>query len=120
MIVTSFNHPKGNADTERVVRTLKEDFWLGDWDFIEKVKKDIEKMLELYNKNYPHSSIGYKTPYEFDILSKKPCFSIKIQQKSNQKSQLKSLDLTSGRQWTISGSNCREWARILVEAGAER
>jgi len=79
-----------------VIRTLKEDFWLGDWDFIEETKKDIEKMLEEYNKNYPYFSIGYKTPYEFDILSKKTCFSIKIQQKSNQKSQLKSLDLTSG------------------------
>lgn len=29
---TSYNHPKGNADTERMMRTLKEEFiWLREW-----------------------------------------------------------------------------------------
>jgi putative transposase len=32
-IFTSFNNPKGNADTERVFRTMKEDLiWLEQWD----------------------------------------------------------------------------------------
>jgi transposase InsO family protein len=30
---TSYNNPKGNADTERMMRTLKEElFWLREWD----------------------------------------------------------------------------------------
>jgi putative transposase len=29
---TSYNNPKGNADTERVIRTLKEEcLWLHEW-----------------------------------------------------------------------------------------
>jgi len=32
-IFTSWSNPKGNADTERVIRTIKEDFiWCHDWD----------------------------------------------------------------------------------------
>jgi len=32
-IFTSWSNPKGNADTERVIRTLKEDLvWPYDWD----------------------------------------------------------------------------------------
>ena len=30
---TSYNNPKGNADTERFMRTLKEEFaWLREWN----------------------------------------------------------------------------------------
>lgn len=31
-IFTSYNNPKGNADTERVIKTLKEDLiWPREW-----------------------------------------------------------------------------------------
>lgn len=84
-IFTSFNNPKGNADTERVIRTLKEDFWLREWDFFDEAKKDIEEVIHKYNKDYPHSAIGYKTPYEFDLMSKKQNFSQKTKQKKKKK-----------------------------------
>lgn len=84
-IFTSFNNPKGNADTERVIRTLKEDFWLREWDFFDEAKKDIEKIICKYNTNYPHSAIGYQTPYDFDLMSKKRDFPQKIKQKKKKK-----------------------------------
>ena len=32
-IFTSYNNPKGNADTERMMRTLKEELiWIKEWD----------------------------------------------------------------------------------------
>ncbi len=31
-IFTCYNNPKGNADTERVIRTVKEDLiWIKEW-----------------------------------------------------------------------------------------
>jgi len=36
-VFTSYNNPKGNADTERMIRTLKEElFWLREWNGVEK------------------------------------------------------------------------------------
>ena len=65
-IFTSFNNPKGNADTERLMRTIKEDLvWIYDWrssfDF-ERVFKD---WVEAYNSDFPHMSLGYMTPQQF-------------------------------------------------------
>jgi len=66
-IFASYNNPKGNADTERVMRTIKEDFiWVREFssptEFIEAFKKWVED----YNNDYPHSSLGYKTPVQFE------------------------------------------------------
>jgi len=66
-IFASYNNPKGNADTERVMRTIKEDFvWTRDFaspdDFINQFKQWVED----YNTDYPHSSINYQTPCEFE------------------------------------------------------
>ena len=66
-IFASYNNPKGNADTERVMRTIKEDFvwtheFLSSFQFIEQFKQWIER----YNNDYPHSSLGYQTPCQFE------------------------------------------------------
>jgi putative transposase len=61
---TSYNNPKGNADTERMVRTLKEEFvWLKEWINPFELSEGLEGWFERdYNQNYLHSSLGYKTP----------------------------------------------------------
>lgn len=66
-IFASYNNPKGNADTERVMRTIKEDFvWTHEFsssfEFIEQFKHWVER----YNSDYPHSSLGYQTPCQFE------------------------------------------------------
>jgi len=85
-VFTSFNNPRGNADTERVIRTLKEDFWLREWHFFDEAKRDIETAIRKYNTDYPHSVIGYRNPYEFDLISRKnENFSQKIKPKKEEK-----------------------------------
>lgn len=64
---TSYNNPKGNADTERLMRTLKEELvWINEWrnpqDFIGK----LDSWVEYYNNEYLHSSLKYKTPANFE------------------------------------------------------
>jgi len=52
-IFTSYDNPKGNADTERMMRTIKEEvIW---------IEAD-------YNKLYVHSKLGYRFPEEFKEL----------------------------------------------------
>lgn len=39
-IFTSYDNPKGNADTERVMRTIKEEIiWLNEFDSFEEAKE---------------------------------------------------------------------------------
>lgn len=65
---TSYNNPKGNADTERVMRTLKEEFfWQKDWDDVfELTDKFKEFVAKDYNEEYPHSTLKYLSPNEFE------------------------------------------------------
>lgn len=64
---TSYNNPKGNADTERVFRTFKEDCaWLYEWESFSEAKAAIEKWIFEYNNSYVHSSLGYISPVEFE------------------------------------------------------
>ena len=66
-IFTSYNNPKGNTDTERVIRTLKEDLvWIKEFTSFEELRKDLEIWIYNYNAVYPHSSLNYKTPLEFE------------------------------------------------------
>jgi putative transposase len=66
-IFASYNNPKGNADTERVIRTMKEDLvWPNDFDTPFALQSELEDWVLDYNTDYPHSSIGYKTPCEFE------------------------------------------------------
>jgi len=64
---TSYNNPKGNADTERVIRTMKEELlWLREWTSPQELTKELSLWVESYNQNYLHSTLGYKTPNWFE------------------------------------------------------
>ena len=66
-IFTSYNNPKGNADTERVIRTLKEDLiWPREWSSYQQLQNALERWITDYNEDYPHSSIAYQTPAQFE------------------------------------------------------
>lgn len=67
-VFTSYCNPKGNADTERVVRTLKEELvWLRDWDSPFVFAKELERWIEIdYNQGHRHLTLGHKTPAEFE------------------------------------------------------
>lgn len=69
-IFTSYNNPKGNADTERMMRTVKEEvLWLNEFFSFEEAKKKIDAWLRIdYNKLYVHSALGYRSPEEFKAL----------------------------------------------------
>lgn len=60
---TSYNNPKGNADTERFFRTMKEELlWLREWTSPFELLNVIGDWIPDYNANYLHSSLDYKTP----------------------------------------------------------
>jgi putative transposase len=60
---TSYNNPKGNADTERMMRTLKEELlWLREWRAPYDVSAVIGGWIEEYNESYLHSALAYRTP----------------------------------------------------------
>jgi len=62
---TSYNNPKGNADTERMIRTMKEElFWLREWENERELIRELCKWVEYYNGRYLHSTLGYRTPIQ--------------------------------------------------------
>jgi transposase InsO family protein len=64
---TSYNNPKGNADTERVMRTLKEEcLWLTEWTCPFELITALEAWIADYNEHYLHSALGYKPPRQFE------------------------------------------------------
>lgn len=67
-IFTSYDNPKGNADTERMMRTIKEEIiWLNEFHSLEEAKEQIGEWIEVqYNKLYVHSVLGYTSPEEFE------------------------------------------------------
>ena len=70
-IFASYDNPKGNADTERVIRTIKEDFvWPRQWDSLFEFEESLADWVDRYNTDYPHSAIGYLTPQQFEDISK--------------------------------------------------
>ena len=70
-IFASYNNPKGNADTERVMRTIKEDIvWPREWYSVNIFSKALDHWIIQYNTDFPHSSISYFTPQEFEDISK--------------------------------------------------
>ena len=65
---TSYNNPKGNADTERMMRTLKEEcLWLREWTSPFELETELASWLERYNNHYLHSTLGYKSPRQFEL-----------------------------------------------------
>jgi putative transposase len=64
---TSYNNPKGNADTERVFRTMKEELlWLREWNSPFELADALSAWISYYNGNYLHSALGYKAPIKFE------------------------------------------------------
>ena len=64
---TTYNNPKGNADTERVMRTLKEEcLWLRAWRCPLALVSALETWIDYYNEPYLHSALGYKPPMQFE------------------------------------------------------
>ncbi len=63
-IFTSYNNPKGNADTERFMRTMKEEIcWLHEWKSHNHLEKELTQWLDVeYNQKYLHSTLGYRPP----------------------------------------------------------
>lgn len=66
-IFTSYNNPKGNAETERLLRTIKEDLvWVREFKCPFEFEQTLKQWIIDYNTDYPHSTIGYKTPDQFE------------------------------------------------------
>lgn len=68
-IFTSYNNPKGNAETERFMRTMKEELlWLEEFDSVAEARAAIGEWLQEYNLEYPHSMLSYHSPLEYEGL----------------------------------------------------
>jgi transposase InsO family protein len=67
-IFTTYNNPKGNADTERMMRTIKEEvLWLQEFTSLEQAREVINRWIRVdYNQQYVHSALGYRSPQEFE------------------------------------------------------
>ena len=60
---TSYNNPKGNADTERAVRTLKEELlWLQKRSSLEHLRMSLSLWVKDFNAVYLHSVLGWRPP----------------------------------------------------------
>jgi transposase InsO family protein len=65
-IFTTWSNPKGNSDTERVMRTIKEDIvWPYDWDNPFDFEVRLATWMHDYNTDYPHQSLNNMTPSQF-------------------------------------------------------
>jgi putative transposase len=65
---TSYNNPKGNADTERFMRTMKEEcLWINEWENLQMLTKSLKHWFGEYNQNYLHSKLHYKSPIMFAL-----------------------------------------------------
>ena len=65
-IVTSFNNPNGHADSERMMRTLKEELMgSNEFDDFEKLRVALNAWVDDYNTNSLHSTLGCVSPNVF-------------------------------------------------------
>jgi len=70
-IFTSYGNPRGNAETERFIRTFKvkeEVVWPVEFVNFEEAVEAIKSWIEYYNEDYVHSSLGYMSPVEFEKM----------------------------------------------------
>lgn len=66
-IFASYNNPRGNADTERVIRTIKQEFaWIREFRSPAQFTEEFDTWVQQYNTNRPHSTLNYCTPYSFE------------------------------------------------------
>lgn len=73
-IFTTWSNPKGNSDTERVMRTIKEDIvWCYDWENPFSFEVHLAKWINDYNTDFPHQSLNNLTPRQcFETFNKEP------------------------------------------------
>jgi putative transposase len=65
--LTSDNNPKGHVDTERCMRTLKEEcLWLHEWTCPLALIRTLAAWSDDYTEHYLHSALGYKTPRQVE------------------------------------------------------
>jgi putative transposase len=67
-VFTSYDNPKGNAETERLMRTIKEELlWPREFTSLEEARDAIAQWIAVdYNQRYVHSALGYRSPLEFE------------------------------------------------------
>jgi transposase InsO family protein len=66
-ITTSYSNPKGNADTERFMRTFKEEVvWPYEYETYEQAVQAVDDFIQFYNEEYPNSALGYQSPEQFE------------------------------------------------------
>lgn len=66
-IFASYSNPRGNADTERAIKTIKHDFiWVREFRSPVEFTEQFGLWVERYNTDRPHSTIGYRTPCDFE------------------------------------------------------
>lgn len=68
-IFTSYNNPKGNADTERVIQTIKQELiWVNEFKGYEEAREKFEQWVSRdYNHLYLYEKLGYRSPEEFEV-----------------------------------------------------
>jgi transposase InsO family protein len=71
-VFTSYDNPKGNAETERLMRTIKEELlWLREFTSLEEARAAIRQWITVdYNQRYVHSALDYRSPLEFEATLK--------------------------------------------------
>lgn len=63
--LAAVGRPTGNAGTERVIRTLKEEcVWLRDWKNRHELQAALEAWRRDYNHDRPHQALAWQTPVE--------------------------------------------------------
>jgi transposase InsO family protein len=67
-VFTRDDHPKGNAETERLMRMIKDErLWLREFHTLEEAREAIAQWITVDdNQRYVHSALGYRSPVEFE------------------------------------------------------
>jgi len=65
-IWTTYDNPKGNADTERLIRTIKEEaIWPYELTTFLQAKHHLEEKILFYNEQWCHMTLNNQSPVEF-------------------------------------------------------
>jgi transposase InsO family protein len=68
-VTTSYANPRGNAETERVIRTLKEEaVWPNEFYSYADAVATTERAIRFYNTEYPHSMLADQSPIEYEQM----------------------------------------------------
>lgn len=66
-IFASYGNPKGNADAERMMWTIKEDLiYSNDFQTFNELETALATWTKRYNEEFLHSTLGYESPIEYE------------------------------------------------------